>query len=533
MPPAANDTTSDGEKPIPLRFKFSRRFYEPILLEAVLKKIRPTGFSATQHEPNTMNDNADSAEQTFKCFVNRLAQVCDNIRGSYGATVTGIAVLEEPEGIHYIVGGNNRKKSELKNVEDFVKQLLKMMSKSKKKPTNTAFPIQREALWHILRFNKQRIKYYLAGAVKHLEECIKDYDRRHAQTPLASDAFRFRGQLAELKEILVFQKDGELIKLDESQYFSSCERVFLFIDDNQRLKLGDSISEQAREGQMDSSEPWLELRHFLGRLHSYHLAVETMLRARRLWGRLWDDIKVTAIPSATTIPHPLYNMTPNANKIIGRLTSAEDLMETYRNRAAMLQERGLDEKILEECSSSSQTHMVHAEVLVLDHVLSYLQDTEDAQFYNGWRYIGTSKPICRLCNYYFMTHPSGIQVRESHTNLYPHWRVPDIFDDSKMAQVEAHLRAIIEKTRADAVRSLMSQTSQGRRYDSNSFSELPPPFASLTTETPSISDLNSRFPALNIITEEDDQSAAREEEEEEEEVIIPAFWGRKSVVSRR
>lgn len=131
-----------------------------------------------------MNDNADSAEQCFKCFVNRLAQVCDNVRGSYGATVTAIAVLEEPEGIHYVVGANNRKKSELKTVEDFVKQLLKIISQPKEQPTNTALPVQREALWHILRFNKQRIKFYLAGAVSHLEECIKDYDRRHNEAPL-------------------------------------------------------------------------------------------------------------------------------------------------------------------------------------------------------------------------------------------------------------------------------------------------------------------------------------------------------------
>lgn len=361
---------------------------------------------------------------------------------------------------------------------------------------------------------------------------------------------RFKTQISELKELLEFHRDGELSEHHESQcnyllvsqnpgssltpylVFSSCEKVFLFIDDNQRLSLGDSISEQAREGQMNSSKPWLELRHFLGRLHSYHLAVETMLRARRFWDRLWDDIKVTVIPSATAIPHPLYQKGPNADNILGRLTSDKGLLETYRSRAAVLQEFGLDERILAECNSSSQTHRVHAEVLVLDYVLGYLRDTEDAQFYNGWRYIGSSKPTCRLCNYYFMTHSSGIQVRESHNNLYPHWRAPDVFDDNAMKKTESHLQAVLEKTRADAIRSLMSQTSQGRRYDSNSFSDMPP-LASLRTETPSISDLTSRFPALRIISEEDDRSAAGEREEEEEEDITPVFQGRGSALSRR
>lgn len=298
---------------------------------------------------------------------------------------------------------------------------------------------------------------------------------------------------------------------------------------------------------MNSSKPWLELRHFLGRLHSYHLAVETMLRARRFWDRLWDDVRVTAIPSATTIPHPLRKNRPNTDEIIGRITSVEELLETYRSRAAVLQELGLDEKILAECNSSSQTHMVHAELLVLDYVLGYLRDTDDAQFYNGWQYIGSSKPTCRLCNYYFMAHPSGVQVRESHNNLYPHWRVPDVFDNDTMKKTENHLQAILVKTRADAIRSLMSQTSQGRKYDSNSFSELPPPLGSLRTETPSlrnetpslrtetpsINDLNTRFPALKIINEEGDRSAARGREDQEEEDITPVFRGRGSALSRR
>lgn len=315
--------------------------------------------------------------------------------------------------------------------------------------------------------------------------------------------------------------------------FESCENVFLFIDDNQRLKLGDSISEQAREGKMDSSVPWLELRHFLGRLHSYLLAVKTMLRARLFWDRLCHETKVTVIPSATAIPHPLNKKRPNASEIIGRMTSHEGLLKTYRSRAEELQKLKLDEIILAECNSSSQTHVVHAEILVLDYVLGYLRDTEDAQFYNGWRYIGTCKPVCRLCNYYFVAHPSRVHVRESSNNLYPHWRVPDVFGENTMTETEKYLQAVIVKTREDAIRSLMSQTWQGRKYDSNSFSDMPHPLASLRTETPSISDLNSRFTGLKVITEENGQRAAGEREDEEEEKIDAVFRGRRSVLSRR
>lgn len=355
-----------------------------------------------------------------------------------------------------------------------------------------------------------------------------------------------------MTELLKFGKESEKNELSESQcnylpvgqnpglpltppylVFASCETVFSFIEDNQRLKLGDSISEQAREGKIDSSIPWLELRHFLGRLHSYLLAVKTMLRARLFWDRLCHDTKVTVIPSATTIPHPLKNKRPTAYEIIGRMTSDDGLLATYRSQAEKLQELKLDEIILAECNSASQTHMVHAEILVLDYVLGYLRDTEDVQFYNGWRYIGTCKPVCRLCHYYFMAHPSTVHVRETSNNLYPHWRIPDVFGEKAMTETEKYLQAVIVKTRADAIQSLKSQTLQGRRYDSNSFSEMPPPFASVRTETPSISDLNSRFSGLKVIPEENGRSAVGERGDEEEEKIDAVFRGRRSVLSRR
>lgn len=340
--------------------------------------------------------------------------------------------------------------------------------------------------------------------------------------------------------------------------------MFRFIHLNQNLNFRDSISVQAREGEINSSNLWLELRHSLGRLHSYDLAVKTMLRARKLLGRLFNEVTVTVIPSAAAIPHPLCKKRPNAHEILGRMTSAEEIMTRTRARAEELQP-SLDEKILGECNSAFQTHMVHAEILVLDYVQSYLRKSEDTKFWNNWRYIGSCKPTCRLCNYYFMAHPSGVQVRESHNNLYPHWRAPDVFDEAAMNKTETLLQAVIVKTRADAIRSLESQISPGRNHDSNSFSEMPPRSGSLRTETP-ISEITSRFSsvlgrireeggrsaareredqeeedmnpprfssALGRITEEDSRSVAREREDQGDEEITPVFRGRRSAQSRR
>ncbi|KAL6696935.1 hypothetical protein J3F84DRAFT_347945 [Trichoderma pleuroticola] len=524
-------------KPIPLRAKLSRRFYGPILLEVALKKIRPQqDFSATQHEPNTVRDNVDSAEQTFKCFVNRLAQVCDNRRGDNGSTVSGIAVLEGPEGVHYIIGSNNRKLSKLPDVKLFVEQLLEIVAKSTGQPTSNGSQVHREALWHVLKFDGNRVRFYLTNTIAYLEECIRDYDRRHGKSSLlaASEATRFRSQLSELTELVKFGDDKQL---EDPQYFTACEELFLFLHEAQRRKFGDSISEQAREGEMDNSKLWLELRHFVGRLHSYYLAVETIIRASRLWDRLFHDIKVTVISSASMIPHPLHRNRPNASEIVGRMSSSAEIIERHRSMAEQLQDLDLDETILKECNSASLTHMVHAEVLVLDHVLSHLRDNVDVGFWHGWRYVGSSKPTCRLCNYYFEEHPEKVQVRESHSNLYPHWRAPDVYDEKAMDATERLLNAMNKKIKADAARSLETQVLQGRKHDSNSFSAQPWRRDQKTDP----SDLTSRMGSLSIasvsipntIEEEDKRSTFGEPDDQEEEEGVIVFRGRKPLQSRR
>ncbi|KAK1238456.1 hypothetical protein MKX07_006602 [Trichoderma sp. CBMAI-0711] len=218
------------------------------------------------------------------------------------------------------------------------------------------------------------------------------------------------------------------------------------------------------------------------------------------------------------------------------MSSDEGKIATYRSLAAELQPLGLDLNILNECNDLSQTHMVHAEILVLDYVLKYMQENDDAKFWNNWRYIGSSKPTCRLCNYYFTAHTSGVQVRESHNNLYPHWRAPDVFDEAAMKATEKLLDAVIKRTRADAVRSLESQRLQGRRFDSNSFSYQPwqktaTSVSELISNRPSVSDLISNFSNLRTIDEEDGRSTAGQVHDDDEEDKI-VFKGRRSLAAR-
>lgn len=52
---------------------------------------------------------------------------------------------------------------------------------------------------------------------------------------------------------------------------------------------------------------------------------------------------------------------------------------------------------------------------------------------NNWKFIGTRKPTCGLCNYYFSEHPDNMVVRTSHSTLNPGWRLPDAFENQAQA----------------------------------------------------------------------------------------------------
>ncbi|KAH7228480.1 uncharacterized protein BKA55DRAFT_471180, partial [Fusarium redolens] len=114
--------------------------------------------------------------------------------------------------------------------------------------------------------------------------------------------------------------------------------------------------------------------------------------------------------------------------------------------------------------------LVHAEVLI-HHYLNKNGITMPNRFWRQWQYISASKPTCRLCHYYFSSHSqSQIQVRPSHLNLYPNWRLPEISDEDDAEAREAHrklLKNIAEKVRNDAKRTLQQRTTKRKQHDSN------------------------------------------------------------------
>jgi len=128
------------------------------------------------------------------------------------------------------------------------------------------------------------------------------------------------------------------------------------------------------------------------------------------------------------------------------------LSRAFKGFVETLQAYNLDERIEKEYKRNSFRPIVHPEVLLLDW-LGNNGNIEPARFYGGWMYIGSSKPTCRLCKYYFEGHRSSVGHRATHGNLYSSWRVPDVLPsqgphalDSRQVMVDR----ILQRVRKDA-----------------------------------------------------------------------------------
>lgn len=79
-------------------------------------------------------------------------------------------------------------------------------------------------------------------------------------------------------------------------------------------------------GDTIADSPWSEVRHALGRLLSYFIAIKVLISARKHWPRLFEDFEVTAIPSSTPLPSP-PDIRRSAKGILNRMTSSKSTLQ--------------------------------------------------------------------------------------------------------------------------------------------------------------------------------------------------------------
>ena len=241
-------------------------------------------------------------------------------------------------------------------------------------------------------------------------------------------------------------------------------------------KVGAVMTERAVEGRMPgmkSVECWSDLLHTTRRILAYPQSVQFFLLASKRWPKLFDNPDVSFVPSSGSVRKPIRNKSLTAEGIVGRMTRKERQIQIFRDFVRRLQAFDLDERIKIEYGKSSFDPIVHSEVLLLNWLETH-GGIKSLRFFNGWMYIGSSKPTCKLCGYFFEEHRSEVEHRPCHGNLYPSWRVPDVLPSQGAAALEARqvmVDRVLQRVRKDAFDIVRRKSvSSFVADDSNTFS---------------------------------------------------------------
>ncbi|KAL2214525.1 hypothetical protein CC79DRAFT_1317165 [Sarocladium strictum] len=459
VPPLASVTSSA----LPLRRKVAVRFYEPVKLEETLVDAcsRLPNFSGrVSAETETGLERGD--ERAFQSFLNKVAHVCDIQKG--GDTVTAIGIVAEFGNVRYFIGSNARKASTHGTLEGFMRGLLAIPTIASPTIPVTETGQFLQMLKYIAAFNKPRISFYTRALQARRIECLRILAATEDQD-LAGYGI-LQETLGNLQEFVTsaINADGEADEVDTSvALIHFLNRVF------SQGAAADAICQLCDRSRHNPESVWLKLRHLIARLRAYHVSAQTIVACRSRWPELFEEFQITIVPSSKPDANPLLKKKLSLHDALGRLTSDTAKIEQLREDARWLERFDVAGIYKAACTKDTFTPLVHAEVLVYDKIRSYLAENPGIKYWQGWRYIGTSKPTCRLCRYFFNIVDDDVSVRETHNNLYAKWRLPDCFDSVAAKAREDMMNEIVKYIRRDAVRTIQDKLPRGARNDSSSY----------------------------------------------------------------
>lgn len=225
-----------------------------------------------------------------------------------------------------------------------------------------------------------------------------------------------------------------------------------------------------------SSEHWTELIHVAGRLMTYKQAIDVSFRVRAFWPELFQDFKITMVPSGPSASQVLNRKVMTAKEILNKTTSDESkLKELYA--AVERTERLLSIKLDDEIKGGwSKKHHIslHAEINLLQYLERTEGGTDDSRFFQGIKFIGTSKPPCKLCFYFFQDYAPGIRIRATHGNTYL-WLMPTLTPHQSNPRKGRDTLDVARRIRArlmdeDVLPALQGGQIDGRPHDSSNYS---------------------------------------------------------------
>ncbi|KAK0710562.1 hypothetical protein B0T21DRAFT_79006 [Apiosordaria backusii] len=398
MMPSATSRATDTDSALLQRQL--KRFYNVAFLLFGLKEFFPQKPIPPNHasDDETIVTRLDDDVELYKCFVNKIAQICDIKHG--GDTPGQLASVRKflSDDIFKVLHGMTDE--ELKN-ETKVKEISSLL------------------LLKIIAGSRWRIYKYIKDLVANAESCI--------------------GSCAMDSSPEVVQESHLLLQTLQEAH-TSAFKTFL------RHKA-------SNDERHNTASPWSDTRHAIGRLHSYTIAVRVIIEARKKWPDLFDSPEIITFPSADKVeaPFTIKERMCTGKDLLNRLTTDPEVHQDYEDLLPHLQTIDFDNRLKNEIKDPEWKTTVHAEVILLSNLRRESLSPEDGptRFFmedKFGKYIGCSKPTCLLCDYYFDSFPIRVDRRKGHGNFYHKWRVADIQGPPAGAMV---IDPVVEKLKAD------------------------------------------------------------------------------------
>ncbi|KAH7635426.1 hypothetical protein B0T09DRAFT_353897 [Sordaria sp. MPI-SDFR-AT-0083] len=384
-------------------------------------------------------------------------------------------VLADETKLTYVFGVNQATHEHLERTSLFLQTILQKVAgappKTDAKGRNAA---ERELRQIVLRFNRPRVRFYLKSLKNKAELCLTQC--------LAQDNEEDREIAKGLQNLLDLGDYMDTDMTPEAEYDKTCKIIIHQLANtfsSKRLK--DILVARSDAGRTamkghTSMECWSDLVHTAQRILAYHGSVQYFFRARDEWPQLFQSkIEILVLFSGNVRDAPRRNKSFTAKSIVGRMTSNQKLLTIFKRFVEELQLLDLDDRLVEAYNTNTDM-AVHSEVLLHHWLLTDHGKGEinPSMFFNSWPYIGSSKPTCKLCKYYFEESRSGIEARPSHGNMYPKWRLPDVYDSHDSEAVKRRqviLDRILQRVRTEVFNAIKKKRPLNyKQEDSNTWS---------------------------------------------------------------
>lgn len=209
---------------------------------------------------------------------------------------------------------------------------------------------------------------------------------------------------------------------------------------------------------------WKAIKHFIGRLSSWHKSIETLIYLVQKEPCFMTKFCFQAVPYTPGVANHMVS-TASLDDVLRRhcpRISGSQLRELLSHR---LKEHypGIDEAFAHHLRAQTMPKTsLHAEMLMLEQI----GKSENFRFAFNSRYIGCSKRSCYLCDLYTRKQPLDLHERPCHGKIYSNWRCPPGITSAD-EDVDTVPRDMIDCMRQDFVGQISIELSDSDRgFDS-------------------------------------------------------------------